>query len=83
MSAEFNNRIRQVLLLLVLTGLALLLFFELYIFFPGFLGAITIYILSRDYYARLVTKENGGVAQRRFYSCCCFCCAWACLCTWR
>jgi predicted PurR-regulated permease PerM len=58
MSAEFNNRIRQVLLLLVLTGLALLLFFELYIFFPGFLGAITIYILSRDYYARLVIQKK-------------------------
>lgn len=49
---------RQVLLLLVIIALALLLFSELYLFFPGFLGAITIYVLSRDRYRLLVDKRK-------------------------
>ncbi|MBV9986070.1 MAG: AI-2E family transporter [Chitinophagaceae bacterium] len=58
MSAEFNNRIRQVFLLLVITALAILLFFKLAVFFPGFLGAITIYILSRDAYTRMISHRK-------------------------
>jgi predicted PurR-regulated permease PerM len=46
------------MLLLVVIALALLLFWELYPFFPGFLGAITIYILSRDRYRLLVDKQK-------------------------
>lgn len=58
MTASFNNKIRQVLLLLVVLSLFLLLIFELYHFFPGLLGAITLYILGRDRYTHLVTKKH-------------------------
>lgn len=54
----YNNKIRQVLLLALLIGLGCLLFKELYNFFPGFLGAITLYILSRDSYLFLTEKKK-------------------------
>ncbi|MBS1663875.1 MAG: AI-2E family transporter [Bacteroidetes bacterium] len=53
-----NTRIRQLLLLAAIIGLALLLFKELYAFFPGFLGAITWYILCRDFYSYLTEKKG-------------------------
>lgn len=55
---DFNNKLRQVILLLFIAALAVLLFCELYLFFPGFLGAITLYILSRNRYIQLVTKRK-------------------------
>lgn len=55
---NFNNRIRQVLLLIFLIGLAVLLLMELYVFVPGFLGALTLYILSRDSYLYLTHKRK-------------------------
>ncbi|HEY4289370.1 MAG TPA: AI-2E family transporter [Puia sp.] len=58
MSDPYNNRIRQVLLLIVVIGLALLIFKELYAFFPGFLGAITWYILCRNFYFILTVKKR-------------------------
>lgn len=54
----YNNRIRQVLLVVVIAGLALLLFWQLYGFFPGFLGAVTLYILGRDLYFHLTIKKR-------------------------
>ena len=56
--ANFNNRIRQVLLILLLVALAFLLVKELYIFLPGFLGAVTLYILSREWYLYLTEKRK-------------------------
>jgi predicted PurR-regulated permease PerM len=53
-----NERIKQVSFLLIIVLLALVLFRELYTFFPGFLGAITMYILSRKYMFRLVEERN-------------------------
>lgn len=58
MISDFNNRLRQVFLLIVVIALALLLMHELSLFFPGFLGAITLYILSRDRYEYLVTTKK-------------------------
>lgn len=46
------------LLLIVVGGLAALLLLELYGFFPGFLGAVTLYILSRDGYLYLTEKRR-------------------------
>jgi predicted PurR-regulated permease PerM len=54
----FNNQIRQVGLLVILTALALLLLFELYGFLPGFLGALTLYILSREWYFSLTVRKH-------------------------
>lgn len=66
MTSDFNNRVRQILLLLVVMALALLLVSELYLFFPGFLGAITLYILSRDRYTALVTKQRWNSSGAAF-----------------
>ena len=46
------------LLLTVIIGLALLLFKELYAFFPGFLGALTWYILCRRLFFFLTEKKK-------------------------
>ncbi len=44
-----NNIIRQVLLLLFITALGLILFFELKTFLPAFLGSYTLYLIMRKY----------------------------------
>ena len=44
---NFNDRIRQILLLLLIILLIYLSLRELRVFMPGVLGAITLYILSR------------------------------------
>ncbi|WP_229213684.1 AI-2E family transporter [Dyadobacter psychrotolerans] len=54
----FNNQIRQIGLLIILTALAFLLLFELYGFLPGFLGALTLYILSRQWYFSLTIRKH-------------------------
>jgi hypothetical protein len=56
--ATFSNRLRQVILLIALTALGLLLIKELYIFLPGFLGAVTLYILSRGWYRYFTVKKK-------------------------
>jgi predicted PurR-regulated permease PerM len=53
MPSLFNNRLRQVILLLLIALLAVLLLKQLYVFLPGFLGAITLYILLRQSYFNL------------------------------
>jgi len=51
---SFNNRIKQVLLLSVILLLVYLVIKELYLFLPGVLGAVTLYILSRANYFQLI-----------------------------
>ncbi|RFM35601.1 AI-2E family transporter [Chitinophaga silvisoli] len=58
MSAIDNERLKQICFLLIIVLLATLLFIEMYAFFPGFLGAITLYVISRNYMFRLVEKRN-------------------------
>ncbi len=55
---RFNNRIRQVVLLIIILMLGFLIVKQLYIFVPGFLGAITLYILTQNIYAGLIKKRN-------------------------
>ena len=55
---SFNNRIRQLIILLLLIAMIYLSMKELYAFFPGLLGAITLYILSRGSYFRLVYQKK-------------------------
>lgn len=50
----FNDRIRQILVLALIILLVYLAIKELYIFMPGLLGALTLYILSRANYFQLV-----------------------------
>jgi predicted PurR-regulated permease PerM len=50
----FNTQLKQVLLLSLLIALILLAIRELYIFFPGLLGALTLYILSRGSYFQMI-----------------------------
>lgn len=58
MVSDFNNRIRQIAFLLIVTALAVIVFKQLYIFFPGFLGALTLYILCRRYYFYLTEQRK-------------------------
>ncbi|SFN81400.1 Predicted PurR-regulated permease PerM [Chitinophaga sp. YR627] len=58
MSVIDNERVKQVSFLLIILLLTYVLFKELYTFFPGFLGAVTMYILSRKFMFRLVEKRN-------------------------
>lgn len=58
MSVIDNERIKQVSFLLIIVLLAYVLFSELYTYFPGFLGAITMYILCRKYMFRLVEERK-------------------------
>lgn len=51
---NINNPIRQVMILLLLILMIWLSVRELYVFFPGLLGALTLYILSRNSYFQLI-----------------------------
>lgn len=54
----FNKHITQVLVLLLIILIAVLLVGQLYVFIPGLLGGITLYILSRGYYFNLIFKRK-------------------------
>ena len=56
--AVFNERLRQILVLVLIVLIAALLISQLAIFIPGFLGGITLYILSRTLYFQLVFKRK-------------------------
>lgn len=54
----FNDRIRQILLLVLIILLAYLVIAELKVFLPGLLGAVTLYILSRANYFQLIYNRK-------------------------
>ena len=58
MPTTFNNRLRQIIILVLIILLAILLLKELYVFLPGFLGTITLYILLRESYYTLTIRKN-------------------------
>lgn len=58
MVVQFNNRIRQVILLIIILLIGFLIVKELYIFLPGFLGAVTFYIIGRNLYFSLVDNRK-------------------------
>ena len=58
MVVQFNNRIRQVILLIIILMIGFLIVKELYIFLPGFLGAVTFYIIGRNLYFSLVDDRK-------------------------
>lgn len=49
----FNDRLRQLMLLALILMLGWLLLKELFVFLPGLLGGVTLYILSRSLYFKL------------------------------
>ena len=55
---SFNERLRQILILLLILAMAILLIIELKVFIPGLLGGITLYILSRRLYFQLIYKRK-------------------------
>jgi predicted PurR-regulated permease PerM len=68
---NFNDRVRQILLLLLIILLIYLSIRELKLFMPGVLGAITLYILSRAGYFQLVYhrkwKKGNAAAMYLLY----------------
>ncbi len=50
----FNSQVKQILILSLLLALIILVIREIYIFLPGLLGALTLYILSRGSYFQLI-----------------------------
>lgn len=63
---NFNDRVRQVLLLLLIILLIYLSLRELKLFMPGVLGAITLYILSRASYFQLVYTRKWKKGKAAF-----------------
>ena len=55
---KFNDRVRQILLLLLIILLIYLSLREVRLFMPGLLGAVTLYILSRASYFQLVYNRK-------------------------
>ncbi len=58
MIPTFNDRLRQLLLLALIVLLGWLLVTKLYVFLPGLLGGVTVYILSRGLFFRLIFKKK-------------------------
>lgn len=54
----FNERLRQIIVLLLIIAMAVLLISQMTVFIPGLLGGITLYILSRTLYFRLIFKRK-------------------------
>lgn len=64
METRFSNeQVKQVFFLLVIVSLGLLLFRYLSDLLPGFLGAVTIYVLSRNFFFRLTEKRKWSRAM--------------------
>lgn len=55
---SFNERLKQILLLGIIIVLGIILLSNLGVFFPGILGAVTLYILGRTPYFNLVIKRK-------------------------
>lgn len=55
---SFNNHLRQIILLGVIILIGILIIKNFFIFLPGVLGAITLYILSRKSYFHLIEKKK-------------------------
>lgn len=55
---RFNNHLRQILILGIIILIAILIIQYFYIFLPGVLGSVTLYILSKKSYFFLVEKKK-------------------------
>lgn len=59
---NFNVHLKQIFLLAIIVFIGILLLTHFYLFLPGILGAITLYILSRGSYFYLVEKKKWSAA---------------------
>ena len=59
---NFNERVRQLFIFVTIVSIAVLLFTQLIVFMPGFLGAFTLYILSRSFYFKMVCNKKWNKA---------------------
>src|ERR1035437_9523833 len=55
---SFKNHLRQIILLAIIILIGVLMIKHFYIFLPGVLGSITLYILSRKTYFKLTEKKK-------------------------
>jgi predicted PurR-regulated permease PerM len=55
---SFNYKIKQLLILVLLIGMLIISIRELYLFLPGLLGALTLYIVSRGGYFQLIYRRK-------------------------
>ncbi len=62
----FNNRLRQLLLIGLILFLIIVFINQLYIFLPGILGGITLYIITRTLFFRLTIKWSSGLTALLF-----------------
>lgn len=53
-----NNSINQIMLIIIIILIGILIFTNLYYYLPGFLGAITLYILYRRSYNKLTEQRR-------------------------
>ena len=67
MTITFNNRIKQLLTLVILIALVLVIVKSLHVFIPGILGAVTLYILSRENYFKLLYKQKWKPSLAAFF----------------
>ncbi|MVZ65476.1 AI-2E family transporter [Sphingobacterium sp. DK4209] len=53
-----NNSINQIMLIIIIILIGILIFTNLYYYLPGFLGAVTLYILYRSSYNKLTEQRR-------------------------
>lgn len=58
MNISFNDRLRQLLLMALIILLGFILIGELYLFLPGLMGGVTVYIICRASYFRLIYQRK-------------------------
>lgn len=54
----FNERFRQIFFFFFLLGLGILIFIQVKFLMPGVLGAVTLYVLNRKFYFKLIYKKK-------------------------
>ena len=65
-NVQFNDRLRQIILLGIIILIFILLLSNLSVFIPGILGAITLYILSRALFFKLTFKKGWNKSLTAF-----------------
>ncbi len=56
-----NTKIKQIALIIIIVTLFLLMAYQLAMFLPSLLGAITLYVISRKYNLYLIEKRIGNL----------------------